>query len=166
MPFLGRFALLSLSDGAGASHALTEDCTFLDFASPGSTVLGQMFPAIQFKSKTLQGRFQVVLVALFGTALGPFTFLQLTKENLLWQSCAGHSGHMASPSQLCLCNQGGYAWHNCLADDFTVSVLTSSTYCLFQTVVVCDSLRVQMIVLTVVYKTRGLFAFSRLLPFL
>ncbi len=120
MPFLGRFALLSLSDGAGASHALTEDSTFLDFASPGSTVLGQMFPAIQLESKTLQGRFQVVLVALFGTALGPFTFLQLTKENLLWQSCAGHSGHMASPSQLCLCNQGGYAWHNCLAEDFCV----------------------------------------------
>ncbi|KAJ8373584.1 hypothetical protein SKAU_G00041640 [Synaphobranchus kaupii] len=33
--FLSRFALLPLQHSTGASPALTEDCTFLDFSSPG-----------------------------------------------------------------------------------------------------------------------------------
>ena len=36
------------------------------------------------------------------------------------QSCAGHSGHMASPSQLGLSKQGGDARQIGLAEDFRI----------------------------------------------
>ena len=117
--FLG-LALLPLQHGTGSSTVLTENCTLLDLFPPGRSVLGQVFPVVQVDLKALQGGFQSVLVALSGATLCSFASFQFTKEDLFWQSCAGHSGHMASPSQLGLCKQGGDAGQIGLAEDFSV----------------------------------------------
>ena len=117
--FLG-LALLPLQHGTGSSTVLTENCTLLDLSSPSWSVLCQVFPVVQVDLKTLQGGFQSVLVAFFGATLSSFATFQFTKEDLFWQSCTGHSGHMAGPSQLCLSKQGGDAGQIGLAEDFSV----------------------------------------------
>ncbi len=116
--FSQQTCVAASSVSQGGSPALAKDLPGLCFFRQVIPELG--FPSFQVESKAPQGGFQGVLVSLFGSTLCSLAIFKLTKEDLFWQSHTGHSHQMASPSELCLCQQDGDTENVGLAKDFSV----------------------------------------------
>ena len=99
---LSLFALLALLLLLENLVAIMSSHSFFDLGSPGSSILGNLFPGFRWNVTLLQCNFERVFIALPWSTSGALAMTQFSKENSLWQAIVRHASNMSGPSELLL----------------------------------------------------------------